>query len=364
MSGRHFNRDPLYDSTPIGGGLPNHRRIIKDFPGVLDVVAVVSNPMRYRSRYDLYRAFERHMVDSGVRLTTVELAYGGRLWEVTSSDNPRHVQVRTDHELWHKENMINLGVSRLPRDWEYVAWIDADITFARPDWVQETLQQLQHYDVVQPWSMAHDTDLAGETTSTFRSFCRCYREYVDEGYGVGGAEISPVDAGYYARGYPTAQVGPSRGYWHPGFAWAMRRAAWESVGGLIDFAILGAADFYMAWGLIGQLSTHLYHIEIDTDSMGGYTSAYLRALMRWQDRAVKVRRNIGFVPGTIMHGFHGPKAKRSYNKRESILIGEKYDPDRDISKDWQGVYQLNEDRITLRDRVRAYFRNRDEDATS
>ena len=125
--------DPICEGLPVGGGLANHRKAISDFPGVLDVVAVVSNPCRYRSRYDLYRAFERHMHASGVRLTTVELAFGERPWEVTEPDNPRHVRLRTAYELWHKENLINLGVQHLPRDWKYVAWIDADVSFARPD---------------------------------------------------------------------------------------------------------------------------------------------------------------------------------------------------------------------------------------
>jgi hypothetical protein len=34
-------------------------------PDVLDVVAVVSNPVRYRSRYDLFRAFEAHVLAPG-----------------------------------------------------------------------------------------------------------------------------------------------------------------------------------------------------------------------------------------------------------------------------------------------------------
>jgi hypothetical protein len=44
----------------------------------------------------------------------VELAFGNRPFEVTDPDNPRHVQVRSGHELWHKENLVNLGVARLP----------------------------------------------------------------------------------------------------------------------------------------------------------------------------------------------------------------------------------------------------------
>ena len=44
---------------------------------LLHVVAVFSNPRRYKSREQLARAFIAHMRDSGVRLTFVEHAFGG-----------------------------------------------------------------------------------------------------------------------------------------------------------------------------------------------------------------------------------------------------------------------------------------------
>lgn len=63
-----------------------------------------------------------------------------------------NLQLRTSHEIWLKENSLNLGFARLPPDWKYAAWIDADVTFARPDWACETVHQLQHNPVVQMWS--------------------------------------------------------------------------------------------------------------------------------------------------------------------------------------------------------------------
>ena len=31
----------------------------------------------------------------------------------------------------------------------------------------------------------------------------------------------------------------------------------------------------------------------------------------WQDRALKLRRNLGFVPGTVLHHWHGKKVNRN-----------------------------------------------------
>jgi hypothetical protein len=341
--------EPRYECLPEGGGLPSHKAIPKDLPAVLDVVAVISNPIRYRSRYDLYRSFERSMTAAGVRLTTVEMAYGERLFEITTSGNPRHVQVRTSSDVWAKEALINIGISRLPSDFRYVAWVDADVQFADPAWAQNTLQALQHYAVVQPWSIAHDLGPNHEVMNTARSFMSCYREQV-------GLNLA-VEPGYAKR----------YGYWHSGFSWAARREAIDAVGGLLDFAPLGSADFYMAWAMIGELGGHLYQDVADARRRKrGFNAEYIKALMDWQDRAKALRKNVGFVPGTILHYFHGSKKKRAYNSRENILIDNDFRPS-DLKRDWQGIYQLHDhgdDRyVKLRDQIRDYMMSRDEDGT-
>jgi hypothetical protein len=194
---------------------------------VLDVVAVVSNPCRYHSRARLFDAFAQRVAEAGARLTIVEASFGDR--------DPAHVYgtanyvgVRTNHELWHKENLINLGIARLPADWRYVAWIDADLTFARPDWAKETVEQFQHFSVVQMWSHAIDLGPQHETMATHM------------GFGYAHVHRKPVN-----------HSNAPYEFWHPGFAWAARREFVERVGGLVDWTLLGAADHIMACAILG-----------------------------------------------------------------------------------------------------------------
>jgi hypothetical protein len=294
----------------------------------LFVIAVISNPCRYRTRYELYRRFAAHAAAAGATLITVEAAYGERPFAVTSPDNPNHVQVRTSHELWIKENLINLGISRLPSDWNYVAWIDADVSFARPDWVEETIQELQHHPVVQMFSIAQDLSPAYEPIQTHRGFCASYRKKL--------------------RG------GPAYEFWHPGYAWAARRDFVDGVGGLIDWAVLGAADHHMALAMIG---------EVDRSAPGNISPAYRAGLRRWQERAERtVHRNVGCVEGLLLHYWHGKKRDRRYIERWDVLTRNQFDPDVDLKRDWQGLYQLAGRSITLRDQIREYFRQRNEDS--
>src|SRR4051812_42892051 len=116
--------------------------VIKDN---LYVISPIFNPIRYRTRWKNYKPFEKQVLDAGAHLITIEAIYGERECAITQTDHPNHtvIYVRTKHEIWLKENLINIAIHRLSTHidphWKYVAWVDADITFARPDWVGETL---------------------------------------------------------------------------------------------------------------------------------------------------------------------------------------------------------------------------------
>lgn len=306
-----------------------HSRSLSDKPAKLYVVTSISNPARYSSRYNLYRRFEKMVKDGGGELYTVESAFGNRHFQITEKETPYNIQVRTRSELWHKENLLNIGMNNLPDDWEYVAWIDADVAFARPDWVSETLHQLQHYDFVQMFSKAQDLLPNHDPMQQHYGFVYSY-----------------INNRVAKSGYSN---------WHPGFAWAARRSAIDKVGGLIDFAVLGAADRHMAFGLIGKMDE-----TVPEPLLNG---AYGKHLRIWQDRAEKyILRNIGYVDGLLLHYWHGKKKDRRYQDRWKILLNNNYDPELDLKRDSQGVWQLTDRNIELRDDIRKYFRSRNEDS--
>jgi hypothetical protein len=297
------------------------------------VVTVVSNHVRYRSRWDLYKKFAQHIKEAGGQLLTVECVLGNRKFELTEPNNPWHLQLRTWDEIWHKENMINLGIQKLPPDWKYVAWIDADVHFHRKDWIEETIQQLQHYRVVQMFQTAIDLGPDGSAINTHNGFAYSYwanKPYVDK---------------YYPN-------------WHPGYAWAMDHETFDQMGCLIDRAVLGAGDRHMALSYIGKGQASLNK---------NLHPHYHSMVADWEERAAKyVRRDMGFVPGTILHAWHGKKKDRKYAERWEILVENQYSPWRDLKPDWQGLYQLVDhgDRrsLQLRDDIRRYFRSRNEDS--
>ena len=311
----------------------------------LYVITPIFNATRYRSRWKLYKEFENYVLSNEqAHLVTIECAYGEREFAIDKNPSLNHtvLHVRTESEIWFKENLINVAMQSLPPDWKYMAWVDADVIFVRPDWVGETIQQLQHYKVIQMWSQFQDVTSNFELIGTARSFMDCHV------YG-GVASVSVGMHSDYSPdkkrvGYPGA----------PGLAWAMTKEAWNHLGGLIDISILGACDWYMAHALVGNIELVLSN---------QYSPRYIELLLEWQSRAEKhIRRNVGVMKGLAIHYWHGPKVDRKYGSREQILIQNNYNPDIDLKRDWQGLYQLTDRSIGLRDGIMKYGRERNEDA--
>ena len=299
----------------------------------LHVILVLSNPVMFKSRLQLFKdTVERMQKTAGVQLYIAELAFGHRPFEVTNAANPRHIQVRGTDEVWLKENLINIALSRLPPEAKYIGWVDGDVDFVDPHWALESVHALQHYKVIQPWQNAVDLGPNGEHLELHKSFCYQYvRGALKKGKLSYGGEFG-----------------------HPGYAWCARRETLNQLGGLIDWAILGSADHHMAMAFVGDIETSI------NQQMG---ASYHRKADIWQKRAFDVvQHDIGALKGTLLHHFHGKKKNRKYVERWQILIDNQYDPDVDIVHDVQGVIHLRGNKPKLRDDLRAYFRVRDEDS--
>lgn len=301
----------------------------------LHVIGVISNSVRYHSRYRLFREWYKEMLETPcVKVHVVELAFGDRHHECTEAGNPDHLQLRTNHEIWHKENMINRAVKHLlPRDWRYLCWSDCDVFWADKGWAQETLHQLQHYPVVQPWQDCLDLGPMGQVLKHHKSFCHVHQLGVKK------------------------QTHPGEPYMYPhsGFAWACTRHFWENLPGhgLMDFPILGSADHHMAWAMINRVDSSVHHKMADS---------FKRLCHEWQDSAYRVTQgHLGCTPGRIEHKFHGPKSRRFYRERWQILIDNKFDPDRDIGYDAQGLVQII-GKPQLEQDIHKYMRARHEDS--
>lgn len=337
----------------------------------LYVVAVISNPIRYESRWRLYKEFEARMLrETDAVLITVEQAFGDRPFVITDKDNRNHVQLRAgeESELWVKESLINIGMKHTMGQYpecQYLAWVDADVGFARENWVKETVEALQHFQIVQPWSHSIDMDSYFRPMTTAESFC--YSFWIDNVVGNVDPRYKeknriirrihhPGDCYHHGSHSHVCGFKTTHRY-HPGYAWAIRKSTYEKLGGLIDWCVLGSGDYHMAWSFAGN-----YEYAVDKK---GATEGNIRALKKFFDRCQQVvAQDIGYVSGSILHYWHGPKAQRYYIERVRALIDANFDPDEDIARTAQGLVILTGKNKKLRDTIRAYMRLRNEDMIS
>ena len=294
----------------------------------LHVIAVISNPCNYKIRYKLaHQFFQRMEQEKDVILYIVELVYGNQEFAVTTKGNKRHLQLRGETPLWHKENMINLGIKYLlPSNWKAVAWVDADVEFDNPYWATYALRVLNNgKDFVQLFTNVFDMDIDEQILNIFTGFGYQYSKNFKKGKGLN--------------------------YWHPGFAWACTRKAYEQIGGILDEGILGSGDNIMCHSFIKQAPQRLKK---------GMTNEYMDFVKDKQDKFDGL--NLGYIPGTIRHFYHGKKENRNYYGREDILIRHKYDPNTFIKKDSKGLIIPSETcpKEFMKD-IMYYFEERNED---
>ncbi len=304
----------------------------------LYVVTPIYNPHEFKSRYLLYEQFARRMEFSGAKLFTVEAAFDGQPFRVTTHNNPMNLQLRTNSVLWHKERMINLGVHRLAQivpDFRYFGWFDADVNLLNYEWVSDTVLKLMHHKVVQPFGEAINLDADGymmwKCPSTFRSFIE----------GRGYHQEPPLPWNYIYKG-------------HPGLAWAAQRDWFEKMGGLYDTCVSGSADTVMANALKGK-----WDIFLPAPPSDGMRIS----MAKYQARCDQfVKGNVGYVPGTIVHYWHGASSDRGYEKRWSILNFHKFDEREDLIIDGSGLYAWSGNKPRLEDDIRMSLAARKEDA--
>ena len=306
----------------------------------------------------------KHFADSGAVVILVELAFNRR--EFVFADcgldgtpaecsihgtefRHKYIGLRSQTELWLKENLVNVAVHSLPYNWQQVCWLDSDVHFMRPNWVGECIHKLQHYKYLQMFSHAVDLgpdyeELApGTSMSRGVSFMHAH---------IGGfleelirKETAPKDTAY-----PGA-------IW-PGLAWAASRDGWDQTGGLFDIAIWGGGDYDMAHALTEQAMLRVHR---------GVHPNYKMMLKEWEGFCKRnIRRNVGVMSGTIAHNWHGRKTERLYTEKRKLMQKVKFDPIHFLRRDYQGLYQLHDDGseqfVHFRDAMRAIAKLRNEDA--
>jgi len=247
-----------------------------------------------------------------------ELAYDATPYFLPSMDNVFHFRTDSTNAFWHKENLLNLIVERLPNKFTAVAWIDPDIAFLNAEWPSHAVQALENRVCVQLFTEALWTNEDGV----------CYRN-------MPGCVAAK-----------RLQIGVT----HPGFAWAAKRSLWNDIGGLYELAVLGGADALFAAACLGE--------QIPEWLNYGHSKQWMHAARDWANQ------NGGpcSIEGRVVHEWHGNQANRRYLSRHRLIESADI-PALFVSRPDGLLEFTSHSPVELRQGFRQYFRDRYEDGT-
>lgn len=297
---------------------------------VLYAILPYFNFAKSKRRLQLFNEFvDRYSNITNLKLVIIEASLEGEEHELAAFPNVSyHFKYHVKHQLWIKENLINVAIEQLPSTWKYVAWIDADITFLNKEWVNDTIAALStEYDVLQPFHTGIHMGPDNEALKIERSF----------GYM------------HLRNGHDWIKT-HKYGFWHPGFAWAIKRTFYEHIGGLLEFGILGSGDHHMSLAFINK---------VDNSRPDNIDDSYKSALREFETKAKCAR--LGYIKGTILHHWHGRLEDRKYVERWKILSKNKYNPFTFITKTASGLLELTNTGAILLPELCSYFSGRNED---
>jgi len=292
---------------------------------MLYVICPYFNPENYESRFRVYQDFKRYMgTFENVVLIPVEMALG---YEPFVLYDPTVIQVRGYQSYWVKETLINIGISNLPPEAKYVAWVDVNIIFVNPNWVQDTIDGLKKHKMVQMFSEYANLNSNYKVLHLADSFIATWKK-------GNNSLFDPL--------YGSAKKGVT------GLAWAARRDVLDNIGGLLDWMIVGSSDWYMAYAVVGE---------------GDSANIKYPLYKEFQAKCDEfIGQDVGYVNGCAIRYWHGPKTSRGYDTRWKILINNQFDPSVDLTKLYNGLYSINSEKTKMIQELQEYFVSRNEDA--
>lgn len=296
------------------------------------------NPEGYESKRRAFSLFAAAMDRSRVPLFVAECAFDGQSFELPESSSV--FRFSGGDVMWQKERLINLAIERVPDQFTKIAWLDSDILFDNPRWPVMTSERLDEARVIQLYAKAVRLR-QGELSfwgsgAIHNSFCR-----------VHSAMPAMTRFGTYST------------HGHTGLAWAASRDFLAKVG-LYDRAIVGGADHLMAHAFAGDFCSGCLPRIFQGDR------PYLDHFRSWAEVAfAHTQGSLDYVPGAVLHVWHGEGGNRRYMGRNERLADLGYDPSLHLVAPPDGAWSWTEEAgAELRSWTAEYFRDRREDTAA
>ena len=296
------------------------------------------SPAGFRSPLANFNTIAAKLLETGAPMITVEAAFDNEPFQLQQQPGQTLIQLRAPARLWLKERLLNIALSHVPAEFQKVAWIDGDLLFERPEWIDEASRLLDSLEVVQLFDTIHylppgATRFEGISTRSHRSLLALV-----------------TDDGADSLRRMQRAIDP---YAVPGGGFAARREVLAA--GIYDGSVVGGNDNVFIYSVLGAL-----------DMLSIATPGLARDVRLWELAFASHRQSFthGYVKGSVYHLWHGEREHRGYRTRHDLLRCYEYDPATDIALHENGCYCWNSPKPGLHEMTRQYFRARQEDGSA
>jgi len=295
------------------------------------------NPIGYKSRSRNYDVFRKYLE---IPLITVELSSTGQ-FELSENDADVLIQIQEGDVMFQKERLLNIALSRIPPDTQYIAWIDCDVCIEAGTWTK-AVSALNQYSLVQLFSELHDlprNSLPSEKTNIESQISlSAGRRFVE---GTSAYEIcSPP----FSRSVTRMSTG---------IAW-ISHASILKRHSFYDAFVIGGGDRALLHAALGEFEQSRVYARLN-DSQWKH---YLEWARCFYD---EVRGNVGYVDTTVFHLWHGSSVDRQYRDRYESISKFRFDPFNDIHVNSSGSWSWNSEKPEMHSYLVRYFSQRLED---
>lgn len=294
------------------------------------------NPASYSNKIENYRKFKQHLSQQELPLLTVELSFKPKSFELTKEDSEILIQIYGSDKniLWQKERLLNIAISHLPPTCKKIIWIDADIIFKNSNWVKQTSDSLNTYNVIQPFKEA--ILLSSEETKL---------------------NFFPHDSNHKLHGVVhEAKTNPHKTKSeilksHPGYVWAINLDCIKEIG-FYDKIPLHFSDWTMASAFL----------QFPLRALPSLPPSMHEDFLTWYQLLQNKTKGLSsFLNLTAYHLWHGDQEERQYPFFDQTLVTTKFNPFIDLKLDDNGLWELREEsNPDLSKIVKKYFQNRNE----
>lgn len=258
------------------------------------VVLCFFSPMGFKKPIQNIQYNIKLLKTANIPHVVIELLYPNQNQNIKNS-----IVVRSNTVLFSKENLWNIAERFVPEKYTKLLFLDSDILFDKPNWLDLTSNLLEYNDIVQPMEYA----------------CK---DVTFDAISIGNIDL-PLDDKKICKAPVTKAIKNKEkiilGIHQPGFGIAMNRTFFKRINGFFEYGITGSSDV-MFW---------LSIIDFNTKEAKDLLEKIPESKKRYESYRVNMQQHIDinridYVPDCIgLHLYHGNEDNRFYQTRNKYV---------------------------------------------